>query len=47
VFQNKEVNGENRKQWAQPVVRRLSAGAAETGNRVNEDGSTETFNARS
>lgn len=47
MFQNKELNGENRKQWTQPVVRRLSAGAAESGTRVNEDGNTDTFNARS
>jgi hypothetical protein len=47
VFHNEGVKGKDRKQWAKPLVRRLSAGAAETGERFNEDGNSDTFNSRS
>lgn len=37
----------HRKEWAQPRVKKLEAGAAETGTRTNEDNNADALNARS
>lgn len=45
VIKEAEVAG--RKEWTQPELKKLEAGAAETGTRINEDGNGDALNARS
>ena len=41
------VEAREQKVWVQPELKRLDAGAAETGTNVNEDNNPDPFNARS
>lgn len=38
MIDQKNAEADSRKDWIQPELKRLEAGAAEAGNRVNEDG---------
>ncbi len=44
---NVKVAAEAKLEWIRPELQRLDAGSAETGSRQNEDGNSDTFNARS
>jgi hypothetical protein len=47
VIQNEYVLSEPKLEWVRPELFRIEAGSAESGTRSNEDGNTDTFNARS